>query len=169
VTRCAPRPALDELRTETLATLAGTYEVILVNSDGEYGDSLARGRLRLWANDSVRRFAYVTPSLGRYPGERPVAGEFSSESQMVPSYPNAYEPARPDQPAVELIGRTLYFGGIDMMDGGGERLEITTVGRKGFEGVWRFDGGIGITIDTATGRQVREPGGYFCAFRHDNA
>ena len=155
------------MRAETLATLAGTYELILVNSEGEYGDSSARGRLRLWANDSVRRYAYVKRSLGRLVGERPLAGEFSSRSSMVSSYPNAFEPARPDHPAVELIGRTLYFGGIDMMDGGGERLEITAVDRNGFAGVWRFDGGFEMTMDVATGRRVREPSGYFCAVRHD--
>jgi hypothetical protein len=39
-----------------LAALAGRYEMTLVNSEGQYGDSLVRGILVLWANDSVRRY-----------------------------------------------------------------------------------------------------------------
>jgi hypothetical protein len=150
---------------EDLAKLAGTYELSLVNADGEYGDSVSHGRLTLWANDSVRRYAWVTPSIGRIPGERPLTGTFASRSATVPSYPNLWEPAGPDRPAVELIGPTLYFGGIDAMDGGGERLEITAISGAGFGGTWTFDGGIAMTIDTATGRRIRDPGGYFCAVR----
>jgi hypothetical protein len=154
--------------SDVLTTLAGRYEITFVNVDGEYGDSVASGTLMLWPNDSARRYAYVTPQIGRQRGERPLAGSFDSRSSTVPSYPNSYEPATPERPAVELIESTLYFGGIDATDGAGQRLQITRVGSSGFTGLWRYSGGIEVTIDTATGRIVREPSGYFCARRlHD--
>jgi hypothetical protein len=139
--------------------------VVLVNADGEYGDSVVFGTLRLWANDSARRYAYVTPHTGRLRGERPLAGAFDSRSPTVPSYPNQWEPGGAERPAVELIAQTLYFGGIDANGGAGERLQITYVGRTGFMGIWRHSGGIEVTIDTASGRILHEPSGYFCAIR----
>lgn len=164
---CAAVADTAQVAADALAGLAGTYEVVFVNSEGEYGDSLGKGTLTLWANDSSRRFASVSDgrALGRFPGERPVAGKFVSQSALVASYPNTYDPDRPNQPAIEMIGHTIYFGGIDMLDGSGERLEITRVRRDGFVGRWHYDGGIAIVVDTMKGRRVRDPGGYFCAQR----
>jgi hypothetical protein len=174
---CAPGPVAPNLACrrplekparpdgDALAALAGKYEVILVNADGEYGDSVVPGTLTLWANDSARRYAYVTPHIGRLRGERPLAGAFDSRSPTVPNYPNRWEPGGPDSPVVELIAQTLYFGGIDANDGTGERLQITQVGPSGFIGIWRHSAGIEVTIDKASGRMLREPSGYFCAIR----
>jgi hypothetical protein len=140
-TTCAPTPlAGPALGPDQLVRLAGEYELVLVNTRGEYGDSVSRGLLTLWPNDSARRFAWVSPEVGRIPGERPLVGRFVSRSPTIPSYPNQWESATPDRPVVEVIGTTLYFGGIDMMDGGGERLAIRTASATGFTGVWHHDG-----------------------------
>jgi hypothetical protein len=152
-----------------LMKLAGGYELTLVNSEGGYGDSVVRGRLDLWPNDSARRYAWLSPTIGRIRGERPLSGAFETQSSTVLSYPNPWNLASANNPAVELIGQTLHFGGIDMMDGAGERLRITSVSPAGFWGTWAHDGGIEMTIDTATGRRVREPSGYFCAVRLKDA
>jgi hypothetical protein len=105
-----------------LAALVGRYDVALVNSEGEYGDSAAHGTLALWANDSARR--YMPRAIGRLPGERPLSGRFQSQSVTVASYPNQYDAGAADRPAVEMIGATLHIGGVDGTDAVGERLEV---------------------------------------------
>jgi hypothetical protein len=164
---CGARPPDEAMPPDgaELVKLAGGYELTLVNSEGGYGDSVVSGKLNLWPNDSVRRYAWVTRTIGRIPGERPLAGALETQSLTVPSYPNPWNVASPDSPAVELIGKTLYFGGIDAMDGSGERLRISSISQAGFWGTWAHEAGFEMTIDSATGRQARELGGYFCAVR----
>jgi hypothetical protein len=164
---CREPPAADVIPANGrgLVKLIGGYELILVNSEGEYGDSVVRGRLDLWPNDSVRRYAWVARTVGRVRGERPLFGAFESLSSTVPSYPKPRNPADGNNPAVELVGQTLYFGGVDRMDGAGERLQITSAGPTGFSGTWAHEAGIEMTVDSATGRRLREPGGHFCAVR----
>jgi len=164
--RCLPlKDEAPPPRPEALAALAGEYRLIFMNTQGEYGDSITRGILTLWPNDSVRRYAWVKPSLGRIPGERPLAGSFRSEAPELSSYPNQWEPSTAEHPAIELIGQTLFFGGIDALDGAGERLVIGAVTASGFAGTWQYDGGIEHLLDTVQGRFLRDPGGHFCAFR----
>ena len=151
--------------SEQLSELAGEYEVILLNTQGEYGDSVVRGRLTLWPNDSARRYAHLVPAMGFITGERPLAGRFESRSPTIPSYPNEGEPATPERPEVEVIGRTLYLGGIDMMDGSGVRLEIRTAGAEGFAGTWTRSLGVARVLDTVQKRFLDDPGGHFCALR----
>jgi hypothetical protein len=146
-----------------LAALVGRYDLALVNSAGEYGDSAAHGTLVLWANDSGRR--YMPRAIGRLPGERPLTGRFESHSVTVSSYPNQYDRSGVDTPAVEMIGPTLYLGGVDGTDAVGERLRVEEITPEGFVGTWSHSGGFSVTVDSATGRVVREPSGYFCA-RH---
>jgi hypothetical protein len=64
-----------------------------------------------------------------------------------------------------MIGSTLYLGGINGTDVVGERLVVEEITPAGFAGTWRYSGGFSVTVDSATGRVVREPSGYFCA-RH---
>lgn len=146
-----------------LAALGGRYEVTLVNSKGEYGDSLVRGNLLLWANDSARRF--MPRTSGRRPGERPLAGRFESHSTTLPSVPNQYEPGSRDNPAVEMVEATIYLGGLEYSDAGGNELEVKEITSGGFRGVWTYSRGFSVTVDSASGRVVREVGGYFCAQR----
>jgi hypothetical protein len=149
--------------TGELAALAGRYEVTLLNSEGQYGDSLVSGTLVLWANDSVRR--YMPRTIGRRPGERPLAGRFESHSSTVESVPNRYEHGGRDAPAVEMVGATIYLGALEYSDAGGNQLEVKEITSTGFRGVWTYARGFSITVDSATGRVVRDPSGYFCARR----
>jgi hypothetical protein len=161
-----PRPASAPPRSDQLAALPGRYEMTLVNANGEYGDSIVRGVLVLWANDSARR--YLPRSIGRRPGQRPLAGKFESQSITVPSVPNSYEPGNPEDPAVEMVGDTIYLGGLEYSDAGGNRLGVQEITPTGFRGTWTYSAGFSVTVDSATGRVVREPSGYFCARRVPN-
>jgi len=145
-----------------IETLAGRYELTLVNTGGGYGDSVGRGVLELWPNDSARRAGTF---LGRSMGNRPLAGIFIDGDT---SKARAYDERMlrdPNRPGVELIGSILYMGGIDVMDGSGERLSIRAVNPDGFWGGWHWDGGIALLMDTKTKRIVPWPSGHFCALR----
>jgi hypothetical protein len=151
-----PRPA-------QLAGLAGRYDLALISNVGEPSDSLVQGVLVLWANDSARR--YMPPTIGRRPGERPLAGSFESQSTTIPSVPNGYEPGTAEDPAVEMVGATIYLGGLEYSDAGGHQLTVQEINSGGFRGAWSYDPGFSRTVDAATGRELRDPGGYFCAVR----
>jgi hypothetical protein len=146
-----------------LAALAGQYEVSLVNSQSESGDSLIHGRLVLWVNDSSRR--HMPPTVGNRPGDRPLAGEFASYSTTVPSVPNQYEPGSEDHPAVEMVGATIHLGGLEFSDAGGTELRVKEIVSTGFRGEWIHSTGFSVAVNSATGRVVPEPKGYFCARR----
>jgi hypothetical protein len=160
---CQRSNVTSKLLPTQLAALAGRYEVALVNSQGEHGDSLVRGTLLLWANDSARR--YLPRTIGRRPGERPLAGSFASRSTTIPNIPNQYEPGSGREPAVEMVDATIYLGGLEYSDQGGNQLLVEEVTSTGFRGEWTYSTGFSVTVDSATGRVVREPGGYFCAWR----
>jgi hypothetical protein len=138
----------------------------LVNENGEYGDSIVRGALVLWANDSARR--YLPRNIGRRPGERPLAGKFESESSTVPSVPSSYEPGTPEDPAVEMVGNTIYLGGLEYSDRGVNHLRVQEITPTSFRGTWTYSPGFSVTVDSATGRVLQEPSGYFCARRATN-
>jgi hypothetical protein len=63
----------------------------------------------LWANDSARR--YMARSIGRLPGERPLAGRFESHSTAVPSLPNSYQPGT-QEPACRLTRACSQQAGV---------------------------------------------------------
>ena len=151
-----------------LESLAGRYDLVLVNTRGEFGDSVQRGVLELWVNDSTRRYATIARRLGWFPGERPLAGAYE-ETTPAGRHPRDDRASRDrSRPGVELIGPTLFMGGIDMMDGGGERLLIKSVRTDGFWGVWHWDGGLAVMIESATKRQLANPAGHFCAWRRES-
>jgi hypothetical protein len=146
-----------------LAALAGRYELVLVNSNGDYGDSLVHGTLTLWPNDSARR--YMPRTIGRLPGERPLAGTFESRSSTVRSYPDRQSSGSRDEPAVEMVEATIYLGGAESGDAGGDRLGVQALTPTGFAGMWTYSRGFAVTVDSATGRVMQEPSGYYCARR----
>jgi len=161
-----PVPTVRPPTQRQLASLAGRYNVTLVNSEGEYGDSLVHGSLVLWANDSARR--YMPRMIGRLPGERPLAGRFESRPTAVSSHPNPQQPGSREESAVEMVEGTIYLGG-EPSDAGGDQLAVKEITSTGFVGVWTYSGGFSVTVDSATGRVVREPSGYFCAWRAPQA
>jgi hypothetical protein len=158
---CPPPRASAPPHPDQLAALAGRYEMTLVNANGDYGDRVMRGVLVLWPNDSARR--YLPRSISRRPGERPLAGRFESQSSTVSRVPNAYQPGTQENPAVEMVGATIYLGGLEYSDAGANQLTVQQITPAGFGGKWLYASGFSVTVDSATGRVVREPNGYFCA------
>jgi hypothetical protein len=155
--RPAPEPACEPLGGAStrpgpheLAKLDGRYEVTMVNVNGDYGDRVAHGTLILWPNDSARR--YLPRQVGMRPGERPLAGSFEI-------------PGTPEHPAVEMVDGTIYLGGLEYSDGGGDELVVQQITPTGFRGAWHQDSGFSAVIDSATGRKLRNPSGHFCAVR----
>jgi hypothetical protein len=70
-----------------------------------------------------------------------------------------------DHPEVEVVGAALYFGAPDGVDAAGTVLLISHVSRGGFWGTWSYSSGIGMVVDSATGRRLENPAGFFCAIR----
>ncbi|HEU5304661.1 MAG TPA: hypothetical protein VFU40_08460, partial [Gemmatimonadales bacterium] len=71
--------------------------------------------------------------------------------------------------AAVLAGEHLRVGDIGALDGYVEDLTITAVAPEGFWGWWRAFPGWEVTVDSATGRVLPDPAGYFCALRRDSA
>lgn len=145
--------------------LAGKYDLTLVNTGGEYGDSVGRGVLELRANDNARRYIRARPDSARIVGERPLAGSF----QIRPGAPWYNQPDQASRshthPGVGLMDQLLMIGGIDVTDGSGEFLNITAVSPDGFWGRWTWNGGIAAVYDTRLKRALKPPTGHFCASR----
>lgn len=120
------------------------------------------GVLVLWANDSARR--YMPRTVGRRPGERPLAGRFESHSPTVESVPNSHDPEGRENP-VEMVDGTIHLGGLEYSDAGGNQLGVKEITSTGFRGAWTYATGFAIVVDSVSGRVVREPSGYFCARR----
>lgn len=68
-----------------------------------------------------------------------------------------------------MVEATIYLGGVDYSDAGGDRLGVKEITSSGFVGMWTYDGGFSVTVDSTTGRVVREPSGYICAWRAPQA
>ena len=59
----------------------------------------------------------------------------------------------------------LRIGPRCTFDAGGTSLTITAVSAHGFWGQWTSDMGFLVEMDTATGRVLPAPSGFFCALR----
>jgi hypothetical protein len=68
-----------------------------------------------------------------------------------------------------MVEATIYLGGLEYSDAGGNHLRVKEITPTGFRGVWTYETGFSITVDSATGRVVREPSGHFCARRMPQA
>ncbi len=64
-----------------------------------------------------------------------------------------------------MVGATIHLGGLEYSDAGGNRLGVQEITPSGFRGVWTYSTGFSVTMDSATGRVIRDPSGYFCARR----
>jgi hypothetical protein len=78
-------------------------------------------------------------------------------------------PPAPDQLAglagryeVTLVNANGEYGASVVR---GVLLLWPNVSASGFRGRWAHDPGFSVTVDSASGRVVGEPGGYFCARR----
>ncbi|SRR5882762_5692050 len=169
--RSTPPTTATPLVWDRIEELAGRYVLTLVNTGGEYGDSVERGALELWVNDSTRRFAGLRPRLGRLPGERPLAGAFESQSRRESDYRDNRASHDREGPGVELVGPALlgggpvlFMGSPDATDASGERLRVRAVSPDGFWGTWSSELGFAVVIDSSK-RVLANPGGHFCARR----
>ena len=152
--------------SEEIAGLAGVYSLMLVNTISGWVPLGSRpGSLELWPNAPDRRAGWPPRTLGRLPGPRPLVGRVRLvASGGAPAYELAAVPGS-HEPEVEVVGAELYFGAPDPVDASGTVLRISHVSRDGFWGTWSFDSGIGMVMDSATGRRLENPAGFFCAFR----
>ncbi len=151
--------------TARVRELVGTYHLALVDTFSVRGHpSVRAGRLRLWAQDSVRSlrgpFGRVPPGRGL---ERPIAGSFVATPPDTSQWGRRFASEDLDRPGVIWTTHRLRMGDYDVLDGTGYDLLIREVYPDGFSGWWLSDLGIAIIVDP-NGRAFK-PGGYFCARR----
>jgi hypothetical protein len=84
---------------------------------------------------------------------------------MVPSVPDSQQRGTKREPAVEMVGATIYLGGLEFSDAGGTSLVVKQITSIGFRGTWDYSSGFSIRVDGTTGRVIPDPRGYFCATR----
>ena len=151
---------------EQIAGLAGAFALVLVNTVTGWTPLGPRdGALELWPNAPARRGGWPERTLGRKAGPRPLVGRVQlAASGDVPGYELAAV-AGSDHPEVEVVGADLHFGAPDAVDGAGYVLRIVHVSPSGFWGTWTYSLGIGAVMDSATGRRLEDPAGFFCAVR----
>jgi hypothetical protein len=153
----SPPAGAQDYNLRTAASLAGTYDLRLVATAGARDDDTGPYRLVLWANDSARRYAYLRPApIGRWPGERPLAG-YVDDALLDEN--SALRARDLDRPGATVIDSVLYVGPVDVLDGGGDWLVIGATTAEGFWGRWRRDRGIELDPDPVRG--------HFCATRVD--
>jgi hypothetical protein len=155
VCKASPPAGAQLYNVRTAASLAGTYDLQLVVTAGSRDDDTGPYRLVLWANDSARRYAYMRPApIGRWPGERPLAGYLDGALLDENSVLRSREP---DRPGATVIDSVLHVGPVDVLDGGGDWLVIGATTPEGFWGRWHRDRGIELDPHPTRGR--------FCAIR----
>jgi hypothetical protein len=151
--------------TARVRELVGTYELALVDTVSVPGRSSVRvGRLRLWAQDSVR---ILRSTFGQLPAgrghERPIAGSFVRTPPDTSAWGRRLASEDLDHPGAIWMNGRLRIGDYDVIDGTGYDLVVWRWSRGGFTGWWQNDLGIAIISDP-NGR-LYKPGGYFCARR----
>jgi hypothetical protein len=153
---CAARPPASSRSFQaSMATeLFGTYELNTVHTSQGGASYTIAGRLVLMPPDTLRR--YYRPRLQSWvrTGDRPVAGVY------IPA-----DSGYPDD-IVEVEGEVLYVGCRMCMDASPNHYQITWVLDSAFGGTWEnFQTGIWRVYDSASGRELPNPAGYFCARR----
>jgi hypothetical protein len=88
---------------------------------------------------------------------------------MVPSVPDSQQRGTKGEPAVEMVGATIYLGGLEFSDAGGTSLVVKQITSTGFRGTWDYSSGFSVRVDGTTGRVIPDPRGYFCATRTTKA
>ena len=151
--------------TTRVRDLVGTYDLALVDTFNLPRNGPVRvGRLRLWAQDSVRSlrgpFGRVASGRGL---ERPIAGSFLATPRDTSQWGRRFASEDLDRPGVIWTNHRLRMGDYDVLDGTGHDLLVREVYPNGFSGWWITDYGIAIIVD-GKGRPYKS-GGYFCA-RH---
>jgi hypothetical protein len=164
---CASQPPLDAARftIDQAHSLVGVFRLTFVATSRGVRRTPWRGLLTLQLHDSVHRYRYVNPQIGRFPGERILWGWIDSLEVDSGSAERAAS-RDPDSPGVEWIGTGLVFGRPDWIDGITTDLAIGHFSPRGFWGRWHSGGGVELLVDSL-GRRIPDPQGYFCAVRLD--
>ena len=153
--------AFDAARPELLA---GTYRLLLVGDNETSRGYREGGTLTLWVQDPVRRRRGILGPLA--PGrERVLAAAYERAPRDTSAEWRLLASRDPDRPGGVYQHGQLRLGGYDVLDGTGEHLRVLWTSGDGFRGVWASDLGIGMVIDRASGRQLPNPAGFFCAQR----
>jgi hypothetical protein len=152
-------------RPERSYELVGSYALTMINSQGDYGDSVTTGLLDLWPNDSARQYRSQKPGPPGSTPERPLAGAFDQEYPPLSGSTDLRSSRDSKHPGAELRGRELYMGAIDGVDGWNDALTLVRVDSAGFWGTWSSSTGILYYADSVTGRRLANPAGHFCAIR----
>jgi hypothetical protein len=147
---------------DVVEQLAGNYRVTLLDSTGTLREP-GKIDLVLWVSDSVRRFRYVTSTIGYIRGERPLWGTARGRSaEWIGGA--AWSQPEGESWSVAFVQGALQIGTIDGNDGWSHYFDITAYRQDGFGGRWHSDYGFEVIVDRA-GRQLPNPAGVFCAER----
>jgi hypothetical protein len=155
-----PTPTMMAFDTARVAELAGTYDVLMVDTTSLRGSMRQHsGRLALWLQDSL-------------PRRRGSAARRTQKQFLVGNF----EVAMPDSGEMwrMMTGRTAEAPGAIWSDGflrlgefgakSGISLYFRSAGPDEIRGMWTSHPGIGIVVDY-TGAGEPDEAGYFCAKR----
>jgi hypothetical protein len=143
-------------------SLAGDFEMVQVTTNSSL-ISFERSQIHLYVNDSIRRVQFERPTIGHWPGIRPLAGWVVTSSGDS-TWDRIVGSRDPNRPGIEWIGDRLFIGPIDGTDGFGDEFRVRAWSSTGFWGTWQYVPGIDIIVDSL-GRELPPPLGYFCATR----
>ena len=145
--------------------LAGVWDIRYMTENSQPPGWTWKERIVLWENDerhARRQYSYMGGSWRPIPW-RPLAGvrvDTAVAHAVVDSL-------LVDNAQVELTGGMLvvYSGPKLTTDLGSSSLVLHDVGVDAFSGYWTSDMGLAVLVDTATGEQLPNPRGWFCARR----
>jgi len=139
------------------ADLAGDYRLVQVRTQPAPSVTTS-GRLHLMPVDSATRAAAVGGAVRELTGWLdPMDGDSLWRADA-----GSRDPAHP---GAVLAGSHLRLGQSGSLDAYVEHLTITAVSRDGFWGWWKAEPGFELTLDSASGRRLPDPAGFFCALR----
>jgi hypothetical protein len=139
------------------ADLAGDYQLVQVRTQPAPTVTFS-GRLHLQPVDSGTRAAAVGGAVRDLVGWLdPIEGDDRWRADAA-SRDLAH-------PGAVLAGSHLRLGQAGALDAYVEQLTITAVSRDGFWGWWKAEPGFELTLDSASGRRLPDPAGFFCALR----
>ena len=163
--RCGPAPASAAgMSPAHYGELVGDFTLTQITTNRRTPQPPLVRAIHLYANDSLHRYRYAKPQLGRAPGQRPVAGwvvapgtDFWGDT--------AVQSENPEAPGIQWAHGRLRIGKVDVNDGIGDDLTVMAITPEGFWGTWGRDWGIALVVDTNSGQVVPSETGYFCALR----
>jgi hypothetical protein len=155
---CDSLPPIDAQKAITLdTTVAGDYEVTLVSTWEELAGTITSGRLRLRPASGPARDRGIT-----------LIGAASVPLSPVGAVANGdLTSLNPSAPGAVVSGLRIEIGVCPLRMVCGDiqstLLTVDWIGAHGFGGRWTTD--LGFLVVIRDGKQLPNPGGYFCAVR----